>query len=356
MKIICLLSARNLGDAVLHADALRRLQLAHKADRWIVWTFAQARFLFEGLPDTEIVCSDFPMGSTSSRFTKNGGWRSFFAAIRHIRSIGLVEAIDLVGDLRERLSLRLLGAVRWYSPEWETGHPFRNHIRTLPFLADRKITVPASLVNLYDAQMLMLRAIDQDVSKDLNLPRRGALSRGHGLQIGLHPLASVEFKLWPIEHWVELVALLSENIPGSSFTLFGAPNERTSLQALADGLKHSKAPTEIFTASLPEFKARLSNMDLLFGLDSFSVHLAHSLGVPSVVLIGANDQRIFTPPSGVPVMHSGRCPDQPCGGRPRCIGTDHQYSCMVDITPQDVLRSAPISSISRSIFSPELPT
>ena len=335
MTTLCFLSARNLGDAVMHADFIRRLQRIGRAERWIVWTFAQARFLFEDLRDTEIICSDFPMGATGRTFVK-GGWRSFFAAARRIRAMKPDETVDLVGDLREYLTLLLIGAPRLYSPEWETGHPFRRHIHAMPFRSGRPMSVPAKLLNLYEAQNQMLTTIAPGAKLDLDMLPRVPLREGRALRIGLHPSASVPFKLWPVENWRVLVTMLHRAFPGSSFTLFGAPNEMPVLKALAARLD---APHELFTSSLQEFKARISQIDLLVGLDSFSVHLAHSRGVPSVVLVGANNQRIFTPPSGLAVTHPGRCTVQPCGGRPSCVGTSHQYSCMVDILPQDAMNA-----------------
>lgn len=335
MKTLCFLSARNLGDAVMHADFLRRLQRIGRAERWIVWTFAQAHFLFEDLHDTEIICSDFPMGATGRAFVK-GGWRSFFAAARRIRAMRPDEAVDLVGDLREYLTLLLIGAPRVHSPEWETGHPFRRHIHAMPFRLGRSMRVPAKLLNLYEAHDLMLTNIAPGPTLDLGMLSGVPPRKGRELRIGLHPSASVPFKLWPVENWAVLVTMLHRAFPGSSFMLFGAPSDIRELEALAARLD---APHELFTSSLQEFKARISQIDLLVGLDSFAVHLAHSQGVPSVVLVGANNPRIFTPPSGLAVTHPGRCDVQPCGGRPRCVGTSHQYSCMVDILPQDAMNA-----------------
>lgn len=341
MRTLCFLSARNLGDAVLHADFLRRLQRANRADRWIVWTFSQASFLFEGLPNTEIICSDFPMGMTGAAFVKKGGWRSFLVAVRRIRHKMPDEAVEVVGDLRERLALRLTGAPCLHSPEWETGHPFRLHIHALPFRPGRPMSVPAAMLNLHDALALMLDSVAPGAPIESGRPLFTPFRSGQNLHIGLHPSASVPFKLWPAARWIELVKQLCETFPGSSFTLFGAPKDRPALQDLADSLD---APHNLFTESLHDFKDHLSKVDILIGLDSFSVHLAQSQSVPSIVLVGTNDPRIFTPPGAVSVTHPGRCPAQPCGGRPSCIGTNYQYSCMNDITPQDVLHAMTLAS------------
>lgn len=346
MTTLCIVSARNLGDAVLHADFLIQLQRAGYSDRWIVWTFPAARFLFEGLPNTEIVCSGFPIGATSRQFFRSG-WQSFMSAVWTIRRSRPDETLDLVGDFRERFAMSLLGAPVNHSPEWESGHPFRLHNRMLSFRPGRLMTVPVEEINLYAAHARLLRALAPAAAIDNSIPMRIPLREGRPLRIGLHPSASAPFKLWPKAQWTALVELMSERFPGSSFTLFGSQLERPALEELAATLR---APHELFTGSLSEFKNRISSIDLLFGLDSFSVHLAHSQGVPSVVLVGANDPRIFTPPTGIAVTHPGRCKFQPCGGRPRCKGTDFEYSCMTDITPEDAIRAVPAQKANHTIL------
>jgi len=335
---VCFISARNLGDAVAHADFLRRLQLAGFASRWIVWTFSQAAFLFENLPNCKIVCSDFPIGSTGRSFLK-GGFRSFLKAVHQLRKLKPNATLDIIGDYRERLACLLLGAPLNLSPEWETGHPFRHHIRVLPFKSGRPLTVPMTELNLYAAHDRMLRTLVPEASSKPGLPVRDSLREGQALNIGIHPSASAPFKLWPHAHWARLIDLLSERFPGSRFTLFGAPSERARLEHMAASIQ---PPHEIFTASLREFRQRLAETDLLVGLDSFSVHLAHSQGVPSVVLVGANDPRIFTPPSARAVTHPGRCEYQPCGGRPKCLATDFEFSCMTSIEPLEALAAVPV--------------
>jgi heptosyltransferase III len=82
----------------------------------------------------------------------------------------------------------------------------------------------------------------------------------------------------------------------------------------------------------------VASLDALIGLDSFSVHMASSLGVPTVLLNGPNDPRVFSPLSSRVVNCPGVCPAQPCFGRPSCAGTDHEYVCMQSIPTQQVLQ------------------
>ena len=56
--LLCFVSARNLGDAVFHAEFLKTLVSAGYADRVVVWTFPAARFLFEPIDRCEVVVSE----------------------------------------------------------------------------------------------------------------------------------------------------------------------------------------------------------------------------------------------------------------------------------------------------------
>ena len=331
METICIISARNLGDAAMHALQLKQIESCNPHIQLIIWTFPQAAFLFEDLPNSEIICSDFPMGASLTSFIK-GGWRGFFSAARKIRKKKPSKAVDFIGDIRELLALKLIGTSKLYYPVWLDHHPFRMHIRTLDIHCRQHVKIPNTVINIYHAQKKVLEA----TQLRLNCSTHSASPKGQSrpFHFGIHPSASLPFKLWPSKNWSDLITQLHSRYPDSFFTIFGSPSERETLESISQKID---CPHKIFASSLSEFREYLSNIDLLIGLDSFSVHLAHSLEVPSVVLVGANNPQVFTPPSAVAITHPGRCPDQPCGGKPKCIGTTHQYSCMLDIRPQEVI-------------------
>lgn|GEM_PF-869550 len=331
IRSLCMISARNLGDAVIHARFLRGLVERGMARRYIVWTFPGARFLFEGIPDCSIVTSDFPIGATIRSFMR-GGYRGFLAALVLIFRRRPEQVLELVSDYRERaLSALLLPRRRLYV-HWETGHVFRRHNRIAPWRGRPVVDIPADQANLYAAYN---RAFSALTGSEVPLFAGGhkPLSQG-GVTVGLHPSASQPFKLWPAAHWQSLMRSLAER--GCTLVLFGAPSDRPQLESLADG---ARVPAEIFTRSLPDFVRRLADVDLLVGLDSFSVHLANDQGVRTILLNGANDPRLFTPIGTNAVSRPGVCPFQPCYGRPACIGKDFQYACMTSITVAEVLSS-----------------
>jgi len=254
-------------------------------------------------------------------------------AVWLIRRMKVDEGIDLVGDFRERLCLILIKPLRLHSPEWEKEHLFRKYNLMLPFRHNKPISIPSKMINLYQAEEHILDAILLNYVKksyELSIPN---FQKDAKITFGIHPFASTNFKLWPFEYWVELIDILHRQFQYSSFVIFGSPNDSAALKNISERLYANHV---IFNGSLSEFKLRLAQMDLLIGLDSFSVHLAHSLQVPSILLVGANNPLLFTPPTSLAVYHSGRCPVQPCGGRPSCLGSNYQFSCMIDISPNSV--------------------
>jgi heptosyltransferase-3 len=278
------------------------------------------------------------MGATVRAFF-TGGFTSFGSAVRWIRTQHPSETLELVSDVRERWACRLVNAPRNLWPYWQPGHPFRRHIRMGRVKRSGLVTIPAAVSNLYAAYELVLTALvgpgHRPFSPAPAWPAlRGSVPGRGRLRIGIHPFASAPCKLWPRQHWVVLLESLRSQFPDASVVLFGSPADRGELDALA-GAAHG--PPEIFTASLREFKLRLRDLDLLIGLDSVAVHLAHSQGVPAIVLVGPNDPRLFTPPGARAATHTGGCVHQPCGGKPRCIGTGFQYVCMNSISPGQVL-------------------
>jgi heptosyltransferase-3 len=88
---------------------------------------------------------------------------------------------------------------------------------------------------------------------------------------------------------------------------------------------------------LQEFFCQVADLDVLIGLDSLSVHVAHRLGRPSVMLIGTNDPAVWVPPSCIPVTSIARCGNQPCFNRPICQGTQFEFDCMKRISSNSVL-------------------
>ncbi|GAA0751513.1 glycosyltransferase family 9 protein [Ideonella azotifigens] len=325
-KVLCFIVARNFGDITFMSTYFRELAARGYADEYIVWTRAPMGFLFDGIPNCTVLYSKFPVGSFG-----NFRWRDCLAFLRsawNVRRMRPTVSLDMVGDFRERFFARLIGSHRHLHIGWTREHPHRGIIRT-PFGVGRPaVLVGPETPSVYAAYT---RFVDYLLREAGLADRPGPLPplRTHEAvpTVGLHPSASQACKLWPQSHWTQLTqALLGA---GVDVVAFGAPGERDALEAQFASFGDR---VRISTGSIPEFARELARLDVLVGLDSFSVHMAENVGTPSVMIVGPNDPALFAPPRAAVLSDSGGCAAWPCYNRPSCVGTAGEYVCIRSIS------------------------
>lgn len=329
-RLACLVVAHNLGDAVIQSGFLKELAALGYAEKYLVWTRPQVAFLFADIPDCEVVRSQFPIGTSKQM----GGTAlfTFLKAAWQVRRRHPSVTIDLIGDLRDRLFARLAGTPRHLHIGWAEGHPFNRLIRNPFGTGGPFVMVPADVPNVYAAHGVMLRGLVPG-AEAVTSGSKGRAARVPGpLRVGLHPFASQACKLWPDACWRELAQGLIA--AGAELTAFGAPFEREALQALFGPVD---AGVGLVTGDIPNFAREVSRLDVLIGLDSFSVHMAQRQSVRSVMVNAGNPPPLWAAPGGVTLAHSGGCSDYPCYNVPRCAGTDHQYACVRSVSPREAL-------------------
>ena len=320
-KILCLIAAKNLGDITITSTYFRQLVEAGFADRYVVWTRPAMAFLFESMPGVRVVTSSFPVG-TNRRF----GWRELLGmlrAAREIRRLGPVETLDMVGDFRDRLWARLAGSRRLHYIGWGDGHPYGRIIRNPLGVGRPSVVVPAEVPNIYASCQ---RLVDGLLAGRSAVPRAASAMRPirtTAIRVGLHPFASQACKHWPDERWSSLAGRLLE--AGIEVSAFGAPDQREALGAIfaAHGQR-----VRMVTTGIPEFAREIAALDLVVGLDSFSVHMAEHMGTGSVLLLGPNDPSLFSPPHATVLSDSGGCAAWPCFNVPSCEGGPREHACI----------------------------
>lgn len=333
-ELACVIVGRNLGDAVMHSAAVSRLAQRGFAKRFLIWTRPQVAFLFESLPGVRMVLSQFPLGTT-----KHFGWREARAFVRSawtVRRAAPDVTVDFIGDVRERWCARLAGSRRHLHIGWDDGHPFRRMIRAPLGPGHPVVSIPKDAPSHYDALRVVVDAMTPGAAAT---HRPAGASRRVGdrspLRIGLHPFASQPCREWPRERWQRLAELLLAE--GHELVAFGAPSERDELTRIF-GPAHRRLT--FVTDSLASFFERVGGLDLMIGLDSFSIHLAHHRGVPTVLINGANLGSMVAPPDAIVLAKSGGCRNYPCYNKPDCVGTPREYACIRAISPQEVAEAA----------------
>jgi heptosyltransferase-3 len=331
-ELACLIAARNLGDIVVQSDFLRKLAARNYARRYLVWTRPQLEFLFSDIPNCDVICSQFPVGTT-----KNFGLATallFIKAAVTIRRRRPSVTLDLVGDFRERWFAQIVGSRRHIHIGWEPGHAHSRLIRN-PFGIGRPLVeVPAKTASVYSAYQTVLNLLAPDPSHPSarQILPTPLISSQWPQRVGLHPFASQPSKLWPAGNWKLLTRQLLSR--GATLTAFAAPSEREAVKSLFAEFGDRVA---IFTGTMREFAHALTGLDLLIGLDSFSVHMAHRQGVASVTINAGTPIELWAVPSGRTLGGSGGCVHYPCYNIPKCRGTSYEYACVKSVSPVQVL-------------------
>ena len=332
MRLACLISARNLGDAAAHSSVLAELASRRFADAYLVWTKPALAFLFEGIARCEVLTSPLPIGSSNSFGMSDV--RALLRVAGKVRELKPDVTLDLVGDVRERWLARLAGSRRHLHIGWSAAHPFRRIIRN-PFGSGRSAcTVPPNVPGVYGAYAAFIDAICPRTEPDTGTGTgtfAAPPASGGRLRIGLHPFASQDCKLWPSESWRELAAQASAR--GHELIAFCAPAEAAQLDTV---FHDATVPIRKVAGSLRNFELESSKLDLMIGLDSFSIHLAQRLGIASIMLNAGNPPTLWAPPRGTVLGSGGGCSRYPCFNVPRCE-PQARYVCIRSVAVAAVI-------------------
>jgi heptosyltransferase-2/heptosyltransferase-3 len=121
-------------------------------------------------------------------------------------------------------------------------------------------------------------------------------------------LSTVDDKAWPLERWAALLHLLHAAIPQALLVLVGAPKEAL----LLDWIREATVLDAVATATLPlsDLFALCAVAHSMISVDTGPAHAAAAVGLPLVVLFGAESQQVWLPrsASSSPVIGIGGPP------------------------------------------------
>ena len=148
-------------------------------------------------------------------------------------------------------------------------------------------------------------------------------------------------KTWTEQRWTELGQLVCSQLH-ARVVLMGAGYEQRIAERIAHGINAPRGLEPIVAAgatSVGMLAALLDRMDLVFSVDTGTMHMAAALGVPTVALFGPTDRRHHGPyrrPESTVVLTSGvDC--SPCfkSRRKRC----KENVCMTEIRAEQALEA-----------------
>lgn len=321
MKIL-VIKPSSFGDIVQSDPTLVALKEAYPSAQisWLVFdSFQDLMPLFPGV-DRAIV------------WQKDGGIKEFRRVLHEVRAEKYDIAIDLQGLARTALLTLFSGAkkrigapgmkelswllVKQVFPKSRTMNAVERSLETVRYLTGKKYPVKYRL----------------QVPKDIKEFAAEMMSRfditARDRVVGIVPTARGKHKIWPVEHYRELIGRIVEASPDTRIIILGTTDDLRLV-------RHSMAIDLSGRTTLLQLAGILERCSVVVGPDTGTVHLASALGVPVIALFGGSDVRETAPIGPGAKVMTKNFPCSPCRGRVKC----KQYRCLADITPQEVFEA-----------------
>ncbi len=333
---ILLVKLSSIGDVVHSLPILKALRTRYPNAHitWVVKPFCKE--IIEGNPYLDEVLI-FERGKWGNMKKASSALRDFRRLIREIRERRFDMVVDLQGLFYTGLITFLSGSpIRLgFANAREFSHLFYN----------RKVRVPTMNLHAVDRYMLMMQALGiQTAQKDFTiriskqdrqfvqdfLAHENVIA-GRAPLIAMNPSARWVTKQWNEEKFAELADALHEQWAAN--IVFIGSHEDVELVERVRGFMRSSPINTTGKTNLKQLVALLDEADLLVTNDTGPMHIASSVGTPTVSLFGPTDLRRTGPygPGHVVIDKKVFC--SPCF-RKRC---PNEMLCMEILTTNDVL-------------------
>lgn len=333
----------HLGDVLLLTPALHALrqQLPQAHITLLVGPWSRAVVAYNPDIDTLQVCQ-FP---GFARQAKTSAWEPYRVLLQTAWLLrpGHYDAAIIARDDHwwGALLVALAGVPVRIGYQMPTVAPFLTH--ALPHDPTMHVTQQAldlvtALTGTPVATRPALRPPFTDDDRDW--AARWLAEQGVGDQpvAAIHPGTGGQAKLWLAQRWVEIADALHRH--GMRVLLTGGLGETALVEQIAMEMQQTPA-TLVGVASVGQLAAVYEHCAVVLGVDSGPLHLAASVGTPSVVLFGPSDRHRYGPwrdDIRHRVVHSGLwC--SPCNNLERCPRGTAPSECMTLISTAQVLRT-----------------
>jgi len=304
-RSILIIRPDHLGDLVLAAPALPAIKAAHPQAKLSAWLGPWGEPVWRQHPSLDAIeVCPFPGFTRAAKPNPLAPYRLAVEQARVLRG-----RFDLAINLRFDFWWGAMAA------SW-AGIPVAGYdiAECQPFLAQ---AIPYHLgFHETDQNLRLVAAISgQPVSRPDSTPLflDGRLPAGlpEGA-IAIHPGAGAEVKLWDEEKWARLADALANDGP---IVINAGSAEEVAMAERIRGLMRQPAGLAQ-GLSLPELAAFYRHCRLVVGADNGPVHIARSVGTPTVALFGPTNPGQFGPHPQDSVPHQvvrlpWRC--IPCG-------------------------------------------
>lgn len=320
-----LVSGRSFGDAIMVAFFLKTLEKNNSEILFDIITKEKYCIFYEDLSIVDsVMFLNFPYMQLKSNITKGlikGTLKDYFTIRKIKRHYDF--AVDFLGDVRERTILSMLDIDKIYSIERGEGNEFNQLIRRGLSSKVVNVNVCNDVMNFYEQMNVIYMKLFGSKLYSINHRQINVKT------IGIHPFASQPSKLWKYENWNNLISLLIND--GYKVIIFCAPSEKESLIYNISSNENVK----IVCGDIKVFFSELKKVDLLIGLESFSIHASNYLNIPNISLVGAQNGNLWKSPTTTIIQGKSFCGHWPCYNKPcKC-----EFDCMNSISVDEVYAS-----------------
>ena len=147
-------------------------------------------------------------------------------------------------------------------------------------------------------------------------------------QIVLNFNSEAASRRMPLDKGRQLISVLTNAFKNTRFVAVGSPKEKAYIDELLNRAENAQVENYAGKTSLERLCELMASSKAVLTTDSGPAHLANSLGVPTIVLFGAGDERNTAPynKKDLKVIRAGKLECEPCVlntcklyGIPKCM-------------------------------------
>ncbi len=261
-------------------------------------------------------------------------WRDIREFTRELRSRDFDTAIDAQGLLKSGIWARLSGAKRRIGlGSREGSHRLMTENVDKPTDGDligSEYRHLAGYLGLENAPFPMLVGLNQDDHEYVDdVIQQYKLKNAYAV---IAPFTTRPQKHWFNDAWVRLIDQCQQQLK-LPIIMLGGPADKDSAKMIAS---ESSVINLTGKTSIPQAAALIANCQLLIGVDTGLTHLGTAFKRPTICLFGSTRPYLQTESEQTQIIYHGlEC--SPCRRNPTCGGA---YTCMRDITPEEVITTA----------------
>ena len=291
-----------LGDFILALPALETLRKAFPHAKSVIMGYPRILELVEKRYYAEEILSIDQKGMATF-FVQDGSLdfnlSQYFKAFDLVVVFGKDGEGTVIGNLRRVSQSRILPINSF--PPWDEKVHLTDHL----LKQFTRYGFPASESN----PRLHLKESDREGARDF-WERKGVTPEERSRAIILHPGSGSKKKVWPLDRFLNLAHTLQEHFRSKILIVLG-PAEGAEVQKAFHGGK----PNPFILAkglTLLQLASVMEGCWFFIGNDSGISHMAAALGLPTIVIFGPTDQRVWSPRGEKTLVVRRGVPCSPC--------------------------------------------